>query len=65
MGRRLRFWREFWMGGYCGGTDPLRSGDFLLAPAQVADEGRFRVARFQRMESHERGDGFILLYGVE
>jgi len=33
------------VGGYCGSANLLESGNFLLDPAKLADEGRFRLAR--------------------
>jgi len=48
------------MGGDCGGTNLLESGEFLLRKAESANEGGVRIVRYQGMESHERGDGFIL-----
>ena len=44
--------------------DLLEIGDFLLSKAEWADQGSVRAARFQGMESYERGDGFILPFLV-
>ena len=50
------------MGNHFSGTDLLESSGFLLRKAELANKGGVRIPRFQGIESHERGDGFILAF---